>query len=535
MRIIKTLALAAPLLAPQATPAADLTVQADGQVEYDSNAFRQKGEEDDDVLFRMRPQVKLHEDRGQDLRYSLSYGIPFEFAAQYGDELDDVDHQVLGEAQYHASNQLELWGRESFRYLRSALIDVGVDEALAGEGTLLVNQERERTTLNDAEVGARYQFTPRLSGSLRTSHEFFDTEREDRAENWLLSGIADLSYVVTPRHSLGGGVRVIRQEFDATDTVVSSAVNSYNAFAQWTFRIDETLSFSIAAGPTWIDNDQDEPDAARTLPQIPFVVAPAGEEASSFGLVNQDGTAAVGAIEAGSIVVSQLAGCPTVTPGQPIFPGSGQICPISQANPGILLEGVSDAALVTAAQTNIVATNLFPVDEDDTTLTAFGEAVIAKHWTETLHTALRYNRTQGGASGLGGAVVSDAVSLANTWDFAERWQIAVRGDWVMRESVSDVTQQFVGADPFVVGFTNVIPAGTGELLTVTGNDSVIETIRYGAAGRLTHRFTRNTSAWFQLTYNEQTSDGGTLGDPSDFSNTLAAIGVRHVFEPIKLW
>ena len=71
MRSFNSTALFALLLAPLAAPAADLTLQIGGEVEYDDNAFRgQGGEEDDDVLFRLRPSVKLHEDRGQDLRYS---------------------------------------------------------------------------------------------------------------------------------------------------------------------------------------------------------------------------------------------------------------------------------------------------------------------------------------------------------------------------------------------------------------------------------------------------------------------------------
>jgi hypothetical protein len=68
-----------------------------------------------------------------------------------------------------------------------------------------------------------------------------------------------------------------------------------------------------------------------------------------------------------------------------------------------------------------------------------------------------------------------------------------------------------------------------------GNTNEIDTMRYGVASRLTHRFTRNTSGWLQFTYNRQSSTGGTLGDPSDFDDYLATIGVQHVFEPIKLW
>jgi predicted porin len=60
-------------------------------------------------------------------------------------------------------------------------------------------------------------------------------------------------------------------------------------------------------------------------------------------------------------------------------------------------------------------------------------------------------------------------------------------------------------------------------------------MRWGVAARLTHRFTRKTDIWTQLTYNDQDSNGNTLGAGSDFENFLAVVGVRHVFEPIKLW
>jgi hypothetical protein len=38
-----------------------------------------------------------------------------------------------------------------------------------------------------------------------------------------------------------------------------------------------------------------------------------------------------------------------------------------------------------------------------------------------------------------------------------------------------------------------------------------------------------------MTYNDQNSNGSTLGAGSDFQGYIATIGVRHTFEPIKLW
>jgi hypothetical protein len=266
-----------------------------------------------------------------------------------------------------------------------------------------------------------------------------------------------------------------------------------------------------------------------------------------MGLFKPDGTPATGTIPGGSIVVSQLADCPRIIASdQKVF--SGGICPITSNAPGILLTESLDQPLYDSVVALKPLINAFAEGEDDTSLNVFGEMVLRKDWSENLSTALRYTRTQGGASGLGGAVIRDTVNLSNTWAIAEKWQLAVRGDWSLRKSVvDDQVSQFVTAGPPLVvpppqgvplvGFHGSLdPAGANNLISVTGGGAgEIDTMRWGVAGRLTHRFTRNTSSWLQVTYNEQTSQSDTLGDPSDFENFLVVLGVRHVFDPIKLW
>ncbi|MGH0029747.1 MAG: hypothetical protein ACQGVC_08145 [Myxococcota bacterium] len=537
MRTTTTLALLA-LLLPLAAHTADLTFQIDGQVEYDDNALRQNGDEDDDVLFRFTPLVKLHEDRGQDLRYSLHYAVPFEFAVDNGDELDDVDHRAGGDATYRVNDRLEFFVKDRFRYLRSALRDVEVDDVLSGDGDVLINQERDRVTLNDAEGGLRYRFTPRLSGQLMARHELYETDRDDRSDNWLLLGTGSLDYIVTPKHSVGLGVRVIHQEFDDRTNIPGSTTDSYNAFAQWTWRISETLQFQVAAGPTLIETDQDDPVGSVQTATIPFLTLGA-TDVTGLGLLNEDGTVASGPANPGSIVVSQEAACPTLTStGQSVF--AGNVCPFggTPTTAGIFLDGIDDAPIIANATAITQVVDPFAEGESDSSLDLFAFAVVRKDWTDDFHSALRYERTQGGASGLGGAVIRDSVNFSHTWDFAERWQASVRSDFVYRQSVADdgVSQYLVAGDAGVPGFSNVSPAGAVSLVTVQGgNSNEIDTIRYGVAGRITHRLTRNTSGWVQLTYNEQSSDSDTLGDPSDFNDFLAVLGVRHVFDPIKLW
>jgi predicted porin len=140
-------------------------------------------------------------------------------------------------------------------------------------------------------------------------------------------------------------------------------------------------------------------------------------------------------------------------------------------------------------------------------------------------------------------VVADSVTLVNTYNYTEKWQLSVRGEWGLRKSVDEATRTLVLAQatdfgPLVFpysGIAGVIPSpGVGAVSQQT-DETDIDTMRWGLAGRVTHFLTRNTSGYLQLTYNKQNSQSDSLGDPSDFDNFLVTIGVQHVFQPIKLW
>src|SRR5262245_20834675 len=121
MRTILVLALAAWALGvPGVAKAGDLTFGIDGSTEYDSNVFRTSEKEDDDVIFRIRPFARLHEDRGQDFTYGMMYSLPVEFAVQHSD-LNDVDQWLSADGNYHLNDRWSLFGSNDFRYVRSEL------------------------------------------------------------------------------------------------------------------------------------------------------------------------------------------------------------------------------------------------------------------------------------------------------------------------------------------------------------------------------------------------------------------------------
>jgi hypothetical protein len=528
------------LLVPGSALSADLTFSAEGFAEYDDNAFRDADDEEDDVLFRLRPTVRIHEDRGEDARYSLQYAVPFEFAVDNGDRLDDIDHHATGRIKYHVNDRIEAFGSGGVRYLRSGLRETAVEDP-ATSSAPLINTERERVLITDTEAGFSYAFSPRMSGTTRVGWNYFDPEREDRARNHLLSTSAELGYVLTPKHNVGGALVFTFQDFDDRINIAASQTLSYGVRGSWVYRFDETTTFSVNVGPSLIQTDQDDAETLQSgLPLVPFVDVAGGVS----GKLNEAGLpfngTGSGSVGAGSILVGNFDRCSQLADGTPVIAGGA--CPLD-----IVLDSNAVPTLIAdirAATASLVNNN--PDGESDTSVNIFGEVVLRKDWAPNLHSALKYSREQGGASGLGGSVIRDAVSLANTWEPSERWQFTLRGDWSLRESVVELTQvvtQAVNVD--TTGFSVPVgaslagialtPGGSGSNLTLRGGASQIDTMRWGLSGRATHRFSRNTSTHVQLTYNQQESEGGTLGNASDFENFLALVGVRYTFDPIKLW
>jgi hypothetical protein len=487
--------------------AADLEFSAGAEAEYDDNVFRSEDKEDD-LLLRLRPGVRIYEDRGDDLNFSAGYEAPIEFSVDNSEELDDVDHIAIGSFEYHVNDRLDFFGREQYGYLRSTLRH-GFDTETVDPVTLEINDSRERVTTNDATLGANYHFSPRTTGRLIASSTFFDSTRDDRAQVWSVSGVADAQYKLTLKHQIGAGAGYAYQDFDERDDISGSQTSSYRVFGSWRWLISETLSFDLTAGPAYLETDQEDADRVSVAPEILSLELPNGE-----------------------VLVSDFANCGTQN-GRPVA---------SKCSLDVVLSPAQAAAIPELDET-VQITNLDPSGESDEQFTAFADMVLVQRWSPTLSTSLRYTRQQGSASGVGGTSIDDIVALSNTWDFAERWQLAARADYVRRESAFEIAQTYseVFAGPAVVfpeGIANLASqdagGGTGNAFN-SREDVEIETNTWGVGGRITHHLFKTTSIYAQARYSEQNSRSNSLGSDSDFENFLATFGVRHVFEPIPLW
>jgi opacity protein-like surface antigen len=145
--------------------------------------------------------------------------------------------------------------------------------------------------------------------------------------------------------------------------------------------------------------------------------------------------------------------------------------------------------------------------DSDSRIAVFGAISIDRRWNPTMVSGVSYQRRQDTASGVSGSAILDAVSLTHTWAFAERWNLALRGDWTLRTSATNVQ------------------TGVEEL----------DTQRWGASGALSYRITRNLTGSIRYQYAKQDSQGFTAGRFSDFQKHVATLGFNYMLDPIEVW
>ena len=526
--ILTTLPVVCPTLPALA---ANLEFSAGGEAEYDDNIFRSDTHKEDDVLFRLRPGVRIYEDHGDDLNFSAGYEAPVEFSVRNSSQFDDVDHIGDGNFAYHANDRFDVFGSEHYGYLRSTLRqpDVNTQAQALDPGTLQFNDQRDRVKTNDAVLGANYRFSPRTTGRVVASSTFFDSTRHDRARVWSASGSADALYALTLKHQIGAGAGYTFQDFGDRQDIPGSQTSIYRVFGSWRWAITQTLQLDVTAGPAYLDTNQDNAARVRTESRFPFSVLPA---AQVTGFFDKNGNPLSGPIGAGSLLVSSLDATTGTNCGLIAGVPVASLC-----NGNIIIDSNTDAATVSAVKGDrISVTNTRPGGQSDHEITGFADLTLSQRWSPTLATALRYTREQSDASGVGGTAIVDAVSVSNTWDFAERWQLAVRGDFARRESAFAIAQTYdtVSGQTLPGGSAVDIAGRTGTAFNSTRNVE-IDTNSWGVAGRITHQLFRTTSIYVQARYGQQSSKSNSLGVDSDFENFLATFGVRHVFEPIPLW
>jgi hypothetical protein len=551
MRLLRAISVVLLLAVPAS--AADLTFSLAGAGQFDTNVFRATTNEQWDFLFEFFPRVKLEEERETDISYYLDYRAPAEISTRFYNNISSVDQFFNAGGTWHANDRLTFYTKNNFIWANSFNNRIEFDNG--DTDNLIINTQRDRVTHDIFEAGANYLFTPRLTGTLEGGFGYFGTTRDDRSTVWSANASAKTSYVVHPHHQLGGGFRYNYQNFSGYPGQLGSQTNNYYFFADWAWQISETLRFSVSAGPAVFQTMQDDTPPAAPTETVPFVaVGPGGASLDpAAGIQNLDGSLATSANE-GDLIVGRFgssvtggAGCPQIPNPQtldptdliPIIPQPGTTGSSAVGCPAGIRVQPTDTGALNDIMAPILLTNTNPLGAEDTSVTLFAGVALVKRWSPNLISALRYNRDQGIASGVGGSVVRDAVSLTTNWDFAERWELLFRGDWTLRQSESLGTSVFFQAAGVpLTGAAANVPSAAGYQGTVFVQQlplDSIDTQRWGVAGELAHRLTKRTRVALRLQYNQQISQRLSLGRTSDFDDFLATLGVRHTWDPIHLW
>jgi predicted porin len=512
---------------------ADLEFSAAGEVEYDDNVFRTDRHKEDDELFRLYPGIRVYEDHGDDVNYSIGYTAPVELSVENGSEFNEVDHVGDGRLVYHANERFEFFVNDRYSYIRSTLrTQTNTDAFAVVENVPEITDRRDRVKTNDGSLGATYHFSPRTTATGRATTGFFDSSRSDRSRVWTAGATADLDHRLTLKHQIGAGAGYTFQDFGEREDIQGSQTNTYRVYGTWRWTITPTLAFDLNAGPAYLETKQDDASTSRLTPSFPFALLGAQEVPPGF--FDQFGNPKGGVVGSGSLLVATIANCGSVN-GIQVAAGCGG---------NILLDSTGDGSGTPTADQNAITTvlgsttnvvNVDPHGQHDRDLTGFVDATLTQRWSPNLATALHYTRQQGDGSGLGGTVIEDVVSLANTWDFAERWQLYFRGDYVRRESAFDLSQSYDAVTGQILSPGGLpIAVRTGTAFNSKRNVEV-DTENWRIGGRITHQLFKSTSVYVQLNYEQQDSKNTSLGASSDYTNFLATFGVRHVFEPIPLW
>lgn len=478
------------LLIPSLAGAEELELELGGALEYDSNVFRTSRDPQDDGIFRLLPAATLYRDQG-DLRYRLRYAMPFEQGFQYGNQISDFDY-VLDLSSFYALDEAN-----EFFFINTFRDDRSVTRRFATEQDVPdISSRRDRVLSNDASFGLNHAFTARTTGGASVNYALWQSDQVTRQDNQTFSATTDLNYVLTRTNQIGTGFTFTLQDFEQAGGVPASRTFFYNLFGSWVYQFDEVTTFSISAGPTLIQNDQDAASFSQVVPLTP-----------------------------------------TARSGGTLFAFDFNSC--GQVNNFIVLTGSCDPLEVT-----------FPIDTSDVTvdfgpeavpgslsstdITAFGDARLTRRWTPTISSTLGYRRQQSNASGLGGSTILDAVTAEGDWQINQWWDFQLRFDYTNRESLGKTTQSFLVVARGPNGEAIAVPA-PAQGITAEVVDNSIDSDRWAVGGRLTRQIGRRAEASLRLGYNQQFSAQGTRGAPSDFDVFLAIFGVRYRFEPITLW
>ncbi len=507
MRALIAAALALVLFGSLPVDAEEVRLGVVGSIEYDSNLFNapESELEIDDTAIRVGPLLALRRSQGS-FTYQIRYAPRWEYFIDQS--ADDVwDHNAFLNAQWQISPRTTLRASNRFLITRSLNRSSFISDPTQPDvgPTPDIEVARQRITRNLAAFSAEHQFTERLEGILDLRHDLFITDRDDRFDSQTAGVTARSLYVLRPTDRIGGGAGFTWQRFEDTTLQPGSETLFYRLFASWVHQFDPTFTFTVNAGPTFID--QSTRGGAPTSAIVPAYPSRA--------------------TTAGGVRTIDSASCPTNDDDVPYV---ADTCGLLGAE----LSG-ADAAFVRGTSTQVFQGS--DAGDPDIRTTIFATADLTKMWRQW-RASLRYQRSDSTASGVGQATILDFVSAFLIWTPDDRWESRFDLGWTNRQSATNQTGNSVGLGPpeaiaFPPPSTTLAAGSPAVSLVRVQSDDIIDVQTWTTGLRVARRFGRWSQGWVQFRYLRQDFDGET--SQRDFDDYRVAFGVRWLMDWKRPW
>ena len=459
----------------------------------------------DEYKFRIQPRASLKDHEG-DLQWELGYRPSYEQWVEVS-ERSGWSHQANGRLSWQVRPPTRLELSDRFGYFNT--VSFFNEVVTTGEGDDVVDVT-EGGFRDDPNI--RNTFSARLTHSLSPyqrltfslGHNLIDYDRADRINRQTLSTTFHYTQTVSQRSTLGAGASFRHSSIDGTSARSSQTTDFYNIFGSWSYRFDETLLLSVAAGPAWVVTD--DPDD----------VVPVAQNRLLYPLVSFDGENRL--VKATSC--SRDGGTLILTGDCDVIDEN-----LTSDEVQFFRSTVTDLSLVGPVRSG----------GSGETFTYFANVALNKSW-ERWSGVLSYRRQQSDSSDVrSSSTIADIVSGALEWRPSERWSASFRAAFTRQSLATESVQTVVAVTPVTLfsGFTGRTFEDAAQSIGLTtvkvDQDQHIDTLwfRLGARYRLTERVTlsSNASYWIQRS---------NAGDRFDYSRFRFDLGVTYNFAPIRL-
>jgi hypothetical protein len=503
-------AIVAVAFTASASDAAELRSSVDASARYNTNApSSREGEESSDVHLDGRLRLDLLSDPGRRLNWRLGYAPGYERFLDL-QELDNWRHRATGAVSYALTQRTSLAAQADFSRSTRTNVEGDPDAAFPDPQPALEETDEEIDT-GSLDLSLSHTFGPRWAGSTSASYAFTDYSREDRSDFEAATASTNLSYAMTARQSVGGGVSFSRQVVKEADletaigdvsTRAEQVTRFASLFGNWNYELSPLWRLDLQAGPTFIDSDIAGDDA----PPLPVTRVP-----SVGGIPLDADVCTVVRFGVDELAVNDLC----VLLPTPLPPGF--VSPTTTLRSDDLLD-------------------------QGTSTTLFANFGVARSGERTRF-SLRYSRSAGENFGGRTSTISDVLTSSWSWRPDLDWSFDLGASYSKRQQATSasVFQGFpllanngsVPGIPDDVAIVGVRPDGSARVLTSEVDDA-FDVESWVVSLRASRRITRRFSGFVKVRYLDQVNNGAEGSVVQDLDGFEFGLGIDYAFDPIRL-